>query len=58
MYDPRNLDVGHVIALALGGSFADGARLEHRRCNRSAGASLGNRIRGLRRTAQPATRRW
>ena len=60
MWDARNLDVGHVVPFALGGTFADGARLEHRRCNRSAGSAFGNRLRGMRRAAarQPQPRRW
>jgi len=57
----RYLDVGHVTAVVLGGTFADGARLEHRRCSRSAGARLGNTLRrqGPVMVAwQRAARRW
>lgn len=40
------LDYDHVIPIMLGG--VDGPkRLSHRRCNRSVGASLGNRYRAL-----------
>lgn len=38
------LDVGHVVDVAEGGADS-GRRLEHSRCNRSAGAAAGNRAR-------------
>lgn len=38
-------DTGHVTDLALGGDPAGPVEAEHRRCNRSAGARLGNSIR-------------
>lgn len=45
--DMRGLDADHYMqARALGGGLPDA--LAHRRCNRSAGATLGNRLRGAR----------
>lgn len=58
MWNADGLDVGHVVPFALGGTFADGAQLEHSSCSRSAGARFGNKLRRVRRTTQPATRRW
>lgn len=50
------LDLGHLKSRAVGG--AGGPRLlEHRRCNRHAGAVLGNTLRGLRRQAGGTTPR-
>lgn len=42
--DPRGIDADHYEqARALGGELPDA--LAHRRCNRSAGATLGNQLR-------------
>lgn len=41
-------DAGHVDDLALGGHPAGPVAPEHRRCNRAAGARLGNTIRTRR----------
>jgi hypothetical protein len=54
----RWLDLGHVIDRARGGTLADGARLEHRACNRRAGQRLGARMRARRATLWPSSRRW
>jgi hypothetical protein len=43
------LDAGHGVARALGGDGSDSA-LEHRPCNRGAGARLGNRMRRRKRS--------
>jgi hypothetical protein len=44
----RFLDYDHMNSVALGG--ADGPkRLTHRSCNRSAGATLGNKMRGIKK---------
>lgn len=49
------VDLGHVDG--SGKTMYQG--LEHRYCSRSAGARLGNRMRGMRRRARLATsRRW
>jgi hypothetical protein len=59
MFKWQPLDVGHVVARALGGTFADGVRLEHRWCSRSAGARLGNQLRGRMGSAGwPRAREW
>lgn len=51
--DIRGIDADHhKQARALGGGLPDA--LAHRRCNRSAGASLGNRLRGQRRPRRAA----
>jgi hypothetical protein len=45
--DRRGIDADHhSLARALGGALPDA--LAHRLCNRSAGATLGNRLRGVR----------
>jgi len=65
----QDLDVGHVVARAIGGTLSDGARLEHARCNRQAGGRLLGRLRKLgpprHRTTPPTvttpvplTRHW
>jgi 5-methylcytosine-specific restriction endonuclease McrA len=55
MYKTQALERDHLTARALGGT--DGhAVLAHARCNRSAGAKLGNRMRGQRRAAAKAAR--
>lgn len=46
MYSWQNLERDHVIARALGGANGP-ALLAHARCNRSAGATLGNQLRGF-----------
>ncbi len=69
MYRRQDLDLGHVVARAIGGTLSDGTRLEHRRCNRQAGGRLLGQLRRLgpprRRTPPPTvttpmplTRRW
>jgi hypothetical protein len=56
MYQWQALDRDHVTPRALGGT--DGpAVLAHARCNRSAGARLGNRQRGMAR-AWRTSRQW
>jgi hypothetical protein len=65
---PDSLDVGHIIAVAhalqLGWSAAEMNALtntqpEHQRCNRRAGAELGNKMRARARPAGPVTtREW
>jgi hypothetical protein len=53
--DPRGIDADHYTqARALGGELPDA--LAHRLCNRSAGATLGNRLRGAARRTPPAPR--
>lgn len=51
MYRTQNLDAGHSKDRALHGPHVEADRLEHRRCNRAAGAALGNQLRHVRRTA-------
>jgi hypothetical protein len=59
MWDKRLIDVGHITPMAFGGRLIDGARLEHRHCNRSAGAAMGNRMREPGMAAwYRAARRW
>lgn len=58
MYRWQRLDFDHVIPLILGGRPDGERRLTHARCNRSAGARLGNRRRA-RRTRRVIPRpRW
>ena len=57
MFRGQPLDLGHVVARSLGGTFKDGVRLEHRWCSRSAGARLGNALRGRSRD-WPKARDW
>lgn len=45
MWLSEGLDADHEIPRALAGPHALANRLAHRGCNRSAGASLGNRMR-------------
>jgi hypothetical protein len=48
--DPNGIDADHYsLERALGGDLPDA--LAHRRCNRSAGATLGNHLRGRARRA-------
>jgi hypothetical protein len=56
--DIRGIDADHhAQARALGGQLAD--TLAHRRCNRSAGAPLGNRLSGrTRRVTRPPLPQW
>jgi hypothetical protein len=56
MFRTQALDVGHVVDVVAGGALADGARLEHGRCNRQAGGRVG-RARQLRRAAARRRRR-
>jgi len=60
MYGPPSMiDLGHTVMAALGGTFADGARLEHRRCNRASGAAAGNRQRARQPRQQwRSSRQW
>jgi hypothetical protein len=58
MYRWQDLDLGHVVARVIGGTLSDGARLEHRRCNRQAGGRLLGRLRRAgppRRPTSPPT---
>lgn len=55
MYVGQALDFDHVISRVLGGHRGP-RKLAHASCNRSAGASLGNRLRG--RAKKPKIRRW
>jgi hypothetical protein len=55
MHHWQKLDYDHVVPLCLGGAM-DGQRLlSHAKCNRSAGAALGNRLRG-KTTRKPKRR--
>lgn len=56
MYRWQHLDLDHVTPRMLGGAGGQTV-LTHRHCNRSAGATLGNRMRGNVR-AWPAAREW
>ena len=49
MVDPRRMDLDHTVPRALGGTVGD--RIVCSRCNRSAGATLGNQLRRRVRTA-------
>lgn len=49
MYLAQRLDAGHTQDRALGGGLPD--RLEHRRCNRQAGAYLRNVMYGRGKTS-------
>jgi hypothetical protein len=52
MYKTDALDYDHTIPIVMGG--IDGPmRLSHSHCNRSSGASIGNRLRRARFTKQP-----
>ena len=55
-------DVGHIVARDIAPHMThDPAnwRIEHSRCNRSAGATYGNRKRGMRRLSLPtSSRTW
>lgn len=52
--NPAAFDAGHIVALIEGGSHAlDNLQAEHARCNRSAGAHLGNARRARPGRAQP-----
>jgi hypothetical protein len=62
MWPHQQLDRDHITSRALGGARGP-AVLAHATCNRSAGAALGNRLRGLRRQrirqyAPRASRNW
>jgi len=56
MWPHQPLDRDHTTPRALGGKDSRGV-LSHAHCNRSAGARLGNRLRGLRGQQQPR-RAW
>lgn len=45
MYEGQSLDLDHSVPVALGGGAEPGDRMAHASCNRSAGATLGNRLR-------------
>ena len=47
MVDPKRMDLDHSTPRVLGGVHGD--RITCRHCNRSSGATLGNRMRGARR---------
>jgi hypothetical protein len=49
MWPWQKLDLDHAVPRALGGQGP--RRIVHARCNRRAGAILGNRLRGQRRAA-------
>lgn len=53
MYEDQPLDLDHSVPVALGGGATPGDRIAHASCNRSAGATLGNQLRGNR-----ASRDW
>jgi len=56
-HDIRGIDADHYSqARAQGGALPDA--LAHRRCNRRAGAQLGNRMRGQGRAARKPLREW
>lgn len=56
--DPSKIDLGHADDLAVVGKTHNPVRrLEHSRCNRGAGAALGNRLRGQRRANRGVSRR-
>ena len=59
MWPDQKLDTGHIVDRALGGTNM-GLRWEHSVCGRSAGATMGNRLRLQHSTQQPtaATRDW
>jgi len=52
MTNPQRMDLDHTLAVILGGGEV-GDRIICRACNRSAGATLGNQLRGNR-----ASRNW
>ncbi len=59
MLRSQRLDLDHIVPRALGGTLADGARIVHARCNRSAGARLGNSMRRpAPAQAWRTSRRW
>lgn len=52
MLSVADMDADHIVARVFGGtSVLANLRALHRRCNRSSGATLGNRLRGRRRAA-------
>ena len=53
MYEDQALDLDHSTPVVLGGGAQPGDRMAHASCNRSAGATLGNQLRGNR-----ASRDW
>jgi hypothetical protein len=53
MTDARRMDCDHTVAVVLGGGGTPGDRIICSHCNRSSGATLGNRLRGNR-----ASRDW
>lgn len=58
MLEGQPLDLDHVVPRVMGGSGGP-TRIAHRRCNRRAGARLGNRLQTARRRAVKTYRsRW
>lgn len=56
-HDIEGIDADHYsLERALGGELPDA--LSHRRCNRRAGAILGNQLRGRARAARKPLREW
>ncbi len=53
MTDPKRCDLDHSTPVALGGGGQPGDRIICAHCNRSAGATFGNQMRGNR-----ASRDW
>jgi 5-methylcytosine-specific restriction endonuclease McrA len=64
MLATSHMDADHIVPRVLGGTSAmENLRALHRRCNRSSGATLGNRLRGARRKFRRAqivnaSRQW
>jgi hypothetical protein len=48
MLEGQALDLDHTLPVILGGGGEPGDRMVHASCNRSSGATLGNRMRGNR----------
>jgi hypothetical protein len=58
MLEGQPLDLDHVLPRVMGGAGGP-VRMVHRRCNRRAGARLGNRLQKRRRQAVRTLRtRW
>jgi len=53
MTNPQRMDCDHSVPVVLGGGGTPGDRIICSTCNRSAGATLGNQLRGNR-----ASRDW
>lgn len=48
MWRIEDIDMGHVVPRAIGGTFRDGVRLEHRSCNRRQGQQMTARLLAAR----------